>query len=155
MPEPKPGEIFELFNEIGIIEQLSRARLEAQLPAGLIAPHFAVLNHLVRVGDGTTPQRIARAFQVPKTSLSHTLKGLEERGLIEMRPNPEDGRSKTVWITPSGCALREETIAKLIPGFGPLLAKLDIEALLAAKPALRALRIALDENRAVGSKPSD
>jgi hypothetical protein len=60
---------FRLFNEIGIIEQLSRARFEARLPQGAPCPHFSVLNHLMRVEDGRTPLELARAFQVPKTTL--------------------------------------------------------------------------------------
>jgi len=147
MAEPPPGAIFEIFNEIGIIEQLSRARLEAEMPDGLIAPHFAVLNRLVRVRDGATPMDMARAFQVPKTSLTHTLKGLDARGLIDMRPNPEDGRSKTVWITPAGRALRDEIIARLAQGFGPLLSQLDVPRLLSIGPALTELRAALDRAR--------
>lgn len=147
MPDTDPSEIFALFNEIGIIEQLSRARLEARLPDGLIAPHFTVLNHLVRVGNGTTPLRMSRAFQVPKTSLTHTLKGLETRALIEMRANPEDGRSKTVWITDAGRALRESIIQRLAPDFLAVLGEFDTEALLSTLPTLRALRILLDENR--------
>jgi DNA-binding MarR family transcriptional regulator len=107
--------IFALFNEIGIIEQLSRAMFEARLPKGVLVSHFSVLNHLVRVGDGRTPLEIATAFQVPKTTLSHTLALLEGRGWIEMRPNPEDRRSKRVWITDAGRAFREEAIARLAP----------------------------------------
>ena len=147
MPDFNPAEIFEVFNEIGIIEQLSRARLEARLPDGLIAPHFTVLNHLVRVGDGRTPLQIARAFQVPKTSMTHTLQGLEKRGLVAMRPNPEDGRSKQVWLTEAGQALRSKVIAQLGPDMMALMGGFDVDALLQAKPVLTALRILLDENR--------
>ena len=145
--QANPAVLFELFNEIGIINQLSTARLEEVLPDGLIAPHFTVLNHLTRVGEGTTPQRMARAFQVPKTSLTHTLQGLEKRGLIEMRPNPEDGRSKTVWLTPAGRGLREEVIGALVQGAQDLMAKLDLDHLAAIRPALTELRIVLDAAR--------
>jgi len=147
MPEHRPALFFEIFNEIGIIEQLSRARLEARLPNGLIAPHFSVLNRLVRVQDGATPIEMARAFQVAKTSLTHTLQGLELRKLIEFRPNPEDGRSKRVWITDAGRALREEVITALAADFQPLLAELDIDALAAMRPTLMSLRQALDAAR--------
>ena len=147
MSDFNPGVLFEVFNEIGIIEQLSRTRLEAHMPEGLIAPHFAVLNRLVRLEDGATPLAMARAFQVPKTSLTHTLQGLEKRGLIEMRPNPDDGRSKTVWITEQGRALREDIIGGLIPEFMTLIEKFDVEALIAMKPTLTELRKVLDENR--------
>ena len=147
MPETNPAVFFEVFNEIGIIEQLSRAVLEARLPDGLIAPHFAVLNHLIRVADGGTPIQMARAFQVPKTSMTHTLKGLEAQGLVDMRPNPQDGRSKQVWLTPAGRALREETIARLAPDFAELAQGFDMERLIAITPVLRDLRIYLDAAR--------
>ena len=85
MRNTDPAIFFEVFNEIAIIEQLSRAILEARLPHGLIAPHFTVLNHLTRVGDGRTPIQMARAFQVPKTSMTHTIKGLEGHALVDTR----------------------------------------------------------------------
>jgi len=142
-----------LFSEIGIINQLSTARLEAQLPEGLIAPHFMVLNHLARVGEGATPQDMSRAFQVPKTSLTHTLKVLEKRGLITLKPNPKDGRSKTVWLTDAGRALRGETIGKLAANFSQVSAALDLERLADILPALTELRKALDAARDEQSGP--
>jgi hypothetical protein len=39
---------FRVFNEIGIIEQLSRNLFERVLPDGLTLPQFTVLNHFVR-----------------------------------------------------------------------------------------------------------
>ncbi|MEL6479773.1 MAG: MarR family transcriptional regulator [Pseudomonadota bacterium] len=147
MPDRSPAVFFEVFNEIGIIEQLSRALLEARLPHGLIAPHFTVLNHLIRVGDGRTPMDMARAFQVPKTSMTHTIKGLEAHGLVESRANPDDGRSKRVWITPAGRAVREAAIADLAPDFARLAAGFDTDRLIAITPVLRDLRIFLDQDR--------
>ena len=102
MPEDKGTPYFRLFNEIGILAQLSRAVFEARLPGGMLVSHFAVLNHLIRVEDGRTPRELARAFQVPKTTMTHTLAGLESAGYVRMKPNAEDGRSKRVWITPAG-----------------------------------------------------
>lgn len=147
MPENNPFPLFEIFNEIGIIEQLSRALLEARLPDGMIAPHFLVLNHLIRVGDGPTPIKLARAFQVPKTSMTHTLKVLEKRGMIETRSNPEDGRSKQVWLTTKGRETRDQTIQKLAQDFSGLAQSLDMESLKAIQPTLTVLRKHLDENR--------
>ncbi|MEM6373156.1 MAG: MarR family transcriptional regulator [Pseudomonadota bacterium] len=147
MPETAPAAFFDVFNEIGILEQLSRAILEARLPDGLIAPHFTVLNHLSRVGDGRTPVDMARAFQVPKTSMTHTLKGLEARGLVAVRPNPEDGRSKQVWLTDAGRALRAETIAGLGEDFSGLAAHIDVGSVLGILPVLRDLRMKMDAAR--------
>ena len=139
--------MFEIFKEIGIIEQLSRAILEARLPKGLIAPHFAVLNHLINRGDGAVPIDMARAFQVPKTSMTHTLKGLVAHGLIELRANPDDGRSKRVWLTPAGRKMRDDTIQALAPEFSALVAGFDVDKLTQIKPVLTSLREYLDDAR--------
>ncbi|MEM1351075.1 MAG: MarR family transcriptional regulator [Pseudomonadota bacterium] len=147
MPDTDYATLFEFFNEIGIIEQLSRAALEARLPPGLIAPHFTVLNHLTRLGEGRAPIDMARAFQVPKNSLTHTLKGLEDRGLIEMRPNPQDGRSKLVYLTDAGRALRADTISALAPDFERIIAAIDVTELAAILPQLKELRVFLDQDR--------
>ncbi|WP_299555918.1 MarR family transcriptional regulator [uncultured Tateyamaria sp.] len=147
MHDTDPSVFFEVFNEIGIIEQLSRAILEARLPHGLIAPHFSVLNHLIRVSDGRTPMEMARAFQVPKTSMTHTLKGLEAHGLVETRPNPEDGRSKRVWLTQAGRDLRAEVIAALGPDFAKLAQEFDVARLVEIRPVLSDLRAYLDAAR--------
>lgn len=138
---------FTLFNEVAIIEQLSRALLEAQLPDGMIAPHFAVLNHLVRVQDGRTPLDLARAFQVPKTSMTHTLAGLGRTGLVDVRPHPRDGRSKQVWITDAGRATRERAIADMVPDFTRIGGSFDPAAVQAMLPALTRLREVLDTDR--------
>lgn len=145
--EADPTLLFEVFKEIGIIEQLARAQLEAQLPEGLIGPHFAVLNHLVNRGDGAVPIDMARAFQVPKTSMTHTLKGLAAQGLVELRANPDDGRSKTVWLTPAGRALRTQTIERLAPAFQGLAGQMDLTALVELLPVLVHLREVMDAAR--------
>lgn len=104
---------FELFNEIGIIEQLSRAQFESVLPKGFLISHFSVLNHLIRVKDGRTPLELAKAFQVAKTTMTHTLSGLEKAELVQLQSNPDDGRSKLVWITPQGRSFRENAIGSM------------------------------------------
>lgn len=147
MDQKTVGLYFTLFNEVGIIEQLSRAFLEAQLPDGLITPHFAVLNHLIRVQDGQTPLVLARAFQVAKTSMTHTLSGLEKRGLVELRPNPKDARSKQVWLTDKGRQVREKAIADLVPAFTEISAALPPEKVAPILPVLQDIRAYLDAAR--------
>jgi DNA-binding MarR family transcriptional regulator len=147
MTDEQTARVFGLFNDIGIIEQLTRTQLEARLPKGLIAPHFTVLNHLIRVADGRTPVELARAFQLPKTNITHTVAGLKERGLVDVRPNPNDGRSKCVWITEAGRRLRDDTIAALAQDFDRLLVPFGVERLLEIAPVLRDLRVMLDEDR--------
>jgi DNA-binding MarR family transcriptional regulator len=82
--------------------------------------HFGVVSHLIRVRDGATPLELARAFQVPKTTMTHTLAGLEKHGFVEMRPNPDDKRSKQVWLTQKGTTFRDDALAKMHPLFEAL-----------------------------------
>ncbi len=139
--------IFGFFTEVGIISQLSRALFEARLPDGVSVAHFSVVNHLVRVEDGRTPLELARAFQVAKTTMTHTLSGLEKLGLIAMKPNPRDGRSKCVWLTQKGRTFREQAQRDLIADLGPLSGKLDLEEMLSIVPALERVRKILDTHR--------
>lgn len=147
MDKPSPAPYFQLLTEVTILEQLSRSFLEAELPDGLIAPHFGVLSHLIRGKDGQTPLELARAFQVPKTSMTHTLAGLEKRGLVEMRPNPSDGRSKQVWLRPEGRQLQAQTIAAMAPKFEGIRDVVSVEEAQQALPILAKLRAFLDEAR--------
>ena len=142
-----PRLYFEFFNEIGIIEQLSRTLFEGRLPRGVLVSHFSILNHLIRVADGRTPLELARAFQVPKTTMSHSLGLLTKRGWVEMRPNPSDARSKCVWITKAGRRFREEAIGLLVPDMADLARSIPAERIGSLLPGLRDIREVLDAAR--------
>ncbi|PLK70249.1 MarR family transcriptional regulator [Rhizobium sp. TH135] len=147
MSESAMPDYFRLFNEIGIIGQLSRSLLEARLPPGFVAAQFYVLNHLIRVGDGRTPLAIARAFQVPKTSMTHSLAVLEQAGLIEIRKNPGDGRSKLVHITDAGRTFRQDAIDALAPDLKRIAAAIPPDHVARMLPDLEVLRKFLDTDR--------
>ncbi len=138
---------FEFFNEVGILNQLSTAMFEARLPPGFTVSQFAVLNHLIRVRDGRTPLDLARAFQVPKTTMTHSLAVLERHGLVQMAPNPGDGRSKCVWITDAGRTFRDTAIAALAPDIADIAARFPAQNLQSALPVLTALRRLMDAQR--------
>jgi len=147
MYETAMPDYFRLFNEIGIIEQLSRNMFEARLPPGFVLAQFSVLNHLVRVGDGRTPVAMARAFQVPKTSLTHSLAILEHAGLIEFRKNQQDGRSKLVHITDAGRKFRQDAIDSLAPDLMRIAVAVPPDHVARLLPDLEALRKFLDTDR--------
>jgi DNA-binding MarR family transcriptional regulator len=150
MPDRSPtpeAQLFAFFNEVGILAQLSRAMFEARLPPGFNLPQFAVLNHLIRVRDGQTPLALARAFQVPKTSMTHSLAVLEREGLVEMRPNEKDGRSKCVFLTEAGRSFRQTAIESLMPDMAAITAAYPVDRIAAALPALSELRQVMDRMR--------
>lgn len=139
--------LFVLLNEVSIIEHLARNRLERVLPDGLRASHFVVLNHLVRLGDGRSPARIARAVQVERPAMTNTIQKLEARGLVRVGPDPRDGRGKLVFLTDAGRAARAQAVAAATAAIAPIAAGLDPAEVVAALPLLRRLRAALDAAR--------
>ncbi len=148
---PSPEEaLFAFFTEIGILAQLSRAIFEAELPDGFTVSQFVVLNHLVRVRDGRTPLDLARAFQVPKTSMTHSLAVLDRHGLVEMRPNARDGRSKCVFITDAGRSFRLRAIRQMEPRMAAIARQFPAAEVAGAVPVLTALRKVMDAMRDPG-----
>ena len=147
MDKPDLGPYFVFFNEIGIIEQLIRNLLEKKLPQGFLISHFSVLNHLIRVKDGQTPLVMARAFQVPKTTMTHTLAVLERHQLIDIRPNPDDKRSKCVFITAAGRAFRDQAITKIAPDLDAVRHRFPEDKMSKIVPLLADIRQFLDNYR--------
>jgi DNA-binding MarR family transcriptional regulator len=138
---------FEFFNEIGIIEQLSRNAVERVLPRGITLSQFSVLNNFVRLGGERSPAGLASAFQVTRQTMTNTLQRLEAAGLVTSRPDPADGRAKIITITDAGRAMRQRCIdaqAPLLAELGDLLPEAELAALL---PGLRKVRILLDRAR--------
>lgn len=138
---------FEALSEIGIIQQLASAELARHLPDGLHPSHFGVLRHLTRRGDGRTLLSIARAMQTTKPNMTNTVARLTERGLAEIRDNPDDRRSKLLFLTDEGRAF----VARATETLAPVLSELDqrhgLARIAALLPELRALREALDAMR--------
>ncbi|MFN7054359.1 MarR family winged helix-turn-helix transcriptional regulator [Hyphomonas sp.] len=149
-PQDRAGDAaiyFRLLNEIGIIAQLSMARLERVLPHGLTVAQFSLLNHCVRLGDGWTPARLAAAFQVTRGTMTNTLQKLEAKDFIRTETDMADARSKHVFLTPAGRAAREEALALLAPELARLPEALAPGEAAALIPPLEALRTWLDANR--------
>ncbi|MCB1407997.1 MAG: MarR family transcriptional regulator [Rhodobacteraceae bacterium] len=147
MTDDSIAPFFSLLYEVGIINQIGTAFLESRLPKGLLVSHFGVVSHLIRVADGATPLDLARAFQVPKTTMTHTLAGLEAHGFVEMRPNPSDRRSKQVWLTASGQQFRDDALESLAPLIATLAEQYSPERVAGILPDLAAFRAVIDQLR--------
>ena len=140
-------EMFGFFTEIGIINQLSTAILAKHLPDGIHPSHFSILNHLVRLGDGKPPVRIASAMQVTKNTMTHSLKVLQDRGYITVAPDPDDGRGKLVYLTASGRTFRNQAIANVSEGFEHIIGPDQLGIMRRIGGDMKELRKHLDENR--------
>ncbi|NNJ88344.1 MAG: MarR family transcriptional regulator [Eudoraea sp.] len=58
---------------------------------------------------GTPSTSLGPKMGMEATSLSRILKSMEERGLIERKPNPEDGRGVLIYLTPFGLEKRKDS----------------------------------------------
>jgi DNA-binding MarR family transcriptional regulator len=85
------------------VAQRSRTRFAKELEAelGLHPRDFGVLA-VVQREPGITQQAIGDAAGVDPSTMVATLDGLEERGLAERRPHPQDRRKRAVYLTEQG-----------------------------------------------------
>lgn len=70
-----------------------------------MATGFALLS--IEKEDGTPSTALGPRMGMEATSLTRTLKSMEEKGLIERKKNPEDGRGVLLYLTPFGKEKRE------------------------------------------------
>lgn len=70
-----------------------------------MATGFALLN--IDPENGTPSTSLGPKMGMEATSLSRILKTMEERGLIERKPNPDDGRGVLIHLTEFGREKRE------------------------------------------------
>ncbi|MEM9605566.1 MAG: MarR family winged helix-turn-helix transcriptional regulator [Pseudomonadota bacterium] len=136
------------FTEVGIIEQLSRTFVERHLPDGMTSAQFGLLMHLTRQPSDTThtPLALSRAMQVTKGAMTNTLQRLDARGLVEITPDPDDGRGKRVRLNAAGQAVVPTIIARLQPAFDAMAAEIDLEQVAAMLPMLETVRTVLDRD---------
>ena len=139
--------IFQLFNEIGIINQLSTARFARNLAPDLNPSEFGVLNHFVRMGDGKSPTYLAKAFQMTKPSMTAILRNLERKGFVDVVGSEEDKRRKFVSITKAGREARATGVRAMAPFAETLIETQDVAQLAKILPTLQALREFLDAER--------
>ncbi|MEY1555800.1 MarR family winged helix-turn-helix transcriptional regulator [Yoonia sp. R2331] len=140
-------EVFGFFTEIGIINQLATALLAKSLPDGVHPSHFSILNHLVRMGDGKPPVRIASAMQVTKNTMTHSLQVLQDRGYITVKPDPDDGRGKQVYLTDAGRNFREQAIARATDAIGNIVGADQLAIMRRTRADLKEMRKHLDQHR--------
>ncbi|GAA1993898.1 MarR family winged helix-turn-helix transcriptional regulator [Kitasatospora viridis] len=125
------------------ISVLVRRVRQVGVDGGLTMPERSALSLLDRTGP-TTSAALAREAQITAQAMGATLAGLRERGLVERRPDPDDGRRIVLSLTDAGRealrnkrSARVELIAEALTGgaFTPA----ELEQLAVAGPLLERL----------------
>lgn len=99
-----------LANDLRIACQRIARRVRFESTSELPPHLFAVLARINRVG-AQTPTQLAEHDRVSTPSMTRTLNALCERGLVEKRPHPTDGRQVLIHATQEGDDVVRQTIA--------------------------------------------
>jgi DNA-binding MarR family transcriptional regulator len=136
-----------MLTDIGIIDQLLSAAATRVLAPELGLSEYGVLNHFVRRGDGETPSRLARAFQMTKPSMTAILAKLVAKGLVTLTAHEDDARSKRAAITDRGRSVHADAARRMAALAPELFDGFDVAALLEQAPLIASLRAHLDAQR--------
>ncbi|AZS37257.1 Multiple antibiotic resistance protein MarR [Microbacterium lemovicicum] len=96
--------------------RLARLRSDAFRAAGLAAWEFDVLAALGRAEPvhELNPAQLIERTMISSGAMTNRLGHLAERGLIERAPNPQDGRSVLVRLTPAGAERVDAAMTELV-----------------------------------------
>ncbi|MFD3500546.1 MarR family winged helix-turn-helix transcriptional regulator [Streptomyces sp. NPDC058676] len=106
-PTAEPGDEqrwAELADLVLIISREVQFRGYADERAVPLSPSEGMVMRHLQHDHAAPPSRIATATGLQRTNLSTVLRGLEQKGLIERRADPGDGRGVTVHTTDHGRA---------------------------------------------------
>jgi DNA-binding MarR family transcriptional regulator len=140
---PAAPDVHEVAAAIQVSVGVLRRRLQqAQVPGDLTAPEISALARLDR-GGPTTPSALAKLERITPQSMGATLSGLERRGLVARRRDPDDGRHVVLSVTELGLDLlrsrrgarTEQLAAALSVGFS----QTELNSLLSAAPLIERL----------------
>ena len=98
LTEPDTADVAAALREsVGLLLR----RMRQHVPGELTLPENAAVARLSRSGP-TTSSALAKLEQISPQSMGATLAGLEARGLVARRPDPDDGRRVVLSLTDAG-----------------------------------------------------
>lgn len=96
-----------------LMKHLEKMRADALMTFGFKEGEFDVLATLRRSGKPyrLSPTQLYRSLLVTSGAMTNRLMRLESAGLVARIPDPQDGRSQQVGLTPQGLAQIEAAVA--------------------------------------------
>ncbi len=125
---------------------LERARRSSFGEAGLESWEFDVLSALRRAGEPheLSPKQLLQQNLVSSGTMTNRIDRLEQRGLVERRIHPNDGRGVLVALSDDGLTRVDSAIERLLTAEDELLGNLSRKDLGELTALLRRLSIAFD-----------
>ena len=132
-------------------------RLEAAFaPFGLSFWEFDMLATLRRSGAPfcLTPTALFSTLMVTSGTMTHRMKSLETRGLVQRLPNPQDARSMLVQLTDQGLELIDRAVEAHLDNERAMLAPRPVAELAALDQRLSQLLRVLEGGPDEGTRPA-
>ena len=124
------------------ISLLLRRMRQVHVEGELTLPETSALARLDR-GGPATPSALARVEQISPQSMGATLGALEARGLIERRPDPQDGRRVVLSVTEAGQQVvqnkRSARTGQLAQALSAGFTRTELQQLMTAAPLIERL----------------
>jgi DNA-binding MarR family transcriptional regulator len=98
-PDTPPRSVGFLISQLGFFS--SKRFMEALAPAGIDPREFLLLR-FVAASEGRSQQALAERLGIPPSRMVALVDHLEEGGLLERRPDPEDRRVRGLHLTRKG-----------------------------------------------------
>jgi DNA-binding MarR family transcriptional regulator len=121
---------------------LARRVRQLKAEGEITLPESSALARLDR-GGPATPSELARQEQISPQSMGTTLAGLEARGLVGRRPDPDDGRRAVISITAQGQQMlndrRNERTQRLAQALSAGFTDAEVDQLMAVVPLFERL----------------
>ncbi len=121
-PDSPPRSVGFLLSQLGFVT--SRGFVEALRPLG-IDPREWTLLRFVAAAEGHSQQALAERLGIPPSRMVAIVDGLEEGGLMERRPDPDDRRIRALHLTRKGRSVLERAVQVAIEHELRLCAGLD------------------------------
>ena len=132
-----------LFLQPHIVDELVKTVIDGIVEgSGITGPEFALTSWLNVLGRAT-PSKLSDDLGTAATTVSAMVERLVRKGQLRRVPNPEDGRSYLLELTPAGKATNARIAERFATRIAALRANLDrdpeeiLEALRALEAALR------------------
>jgi DNA-binding MarR family transcriptional regulator len=97
--EKAPRSVGFLISQLGFLS--SKRFMEALAPVGIDPREFLLLR-FVAASEGRSQQALAERLAIPPSRMVALVDRLEEAGLVERRPDPEDRRVRGLHLTRKG-----------------------------------------------------
>ncbi|CAN5572425.1 hypothetical protein BH20CHL6_BH20CHL6_14940 [soil metagenome] len=107
--------------EVFAVAQLLGSVLDWTLAGTSVTPRDFAVYSLMQQAGPTTPTELARMAGMAPTTMSDYLRRFMEQGHAHRLPNPRDGRSYRVALTPAGGRL----VAELEPRFAQVVRRIE------------------------------